>query len=124
MTDDSDGDSSEEYRPTDWLATHGTHYGLGVAEDQAIREVVARAGPWSDEWADGRDGVTVYVWKLHADSWSTIRMGAPERGADQLEYREYLIPVEEANALYAEVEGTDIALDTALAEADVVEEDQ
>lgn len=120
MADDNNADDeAEAYRPTDWLAVCRLSYGYGAVEDQAIQAVLRYAGPFDP---DTSDTVTVAVWKLYADSWQTHSPSGPERGAEQLAFREYEITPEAANRASELASDTTTALDAALSEAVTVKE--
>lgn len=93
MSDESDDDGSE-YRPTDFLAVCGFSYGVGANRDDAIAHALRYAGPFDDR---DDDTVEVAVWELYADSWQKHGPTGPERGAEQISYTEYELPVERAD---------------------------
>lgn len=108
-------DEADEYRPTDWLATCRLSYGIGHVEDQAIQAALQYAGPFDP---DTSDTVTVAVWKLYADSWQSHSPRGPEREAEQLAFREYELPVAEADRVSELASDTTVALEAAKVEGE------
>lgn len=117
MATETQDDGGDEYRPTDWLAVCGRSYGIGFAEDRAIQAVLRYAGPFRDD----RETVTVAVWELYADSWQSHGPGGPERGAEQISFRELEIDPEQADRVAELATEGHIALDRALADAEEIE---
>lgn len=119
MATANDNSDDSEYRPTDWLAVVGWSYGYGSHEDAAITAALRYAGPFD---ADDRDTVSVATWKLYADSWTSHSPTGPERGAEQLAFREYELPVDEANRVSELASDTTTALSRAFEAGETVRE--
>jgi len=119
MTDEANtADGDDEYRPTDCLATCELSWGIGYDEDAAIINALRYAGPWEDR----DEPLTVQVWELYADSWTSHSPSGPERSAEWLAFTRYEITVEEANEVSDKGSKVNAALDRALADGEVIEE--